>query len=916
MTANAHPSPRSTRLAWGLALIASLLAALAGLGWLRKRAQPPAAAPETLAIQGLTQAEVEARHVEGQSNAIHLHAEQTRWEMIRKNTMTVFNTGLVAIIGVQIMLNKELDALVSFGVLLFTVGVNVFQEEFARMRMRNALKAAQPTAVVIREGQVRSVEPDAIVPGDVVEFGPGDQIVVDGDMILGQDVMMEETLAVGRNQKRRKQPGDELLAGSLCLRGRGVMQVTRVGDDRLIARRLQHMHPAAESMTPIERLIDGLLKWLLAFVLAIAIFLLLKFFHLDAPLPQAEVDRFIDAIGVIFSIAPAGLYFMISLTYAAATVDLAKLRVLVHQARAIETLAQIDILFLNKSGFLTAQWMRIHPLAQGTKSGEDAIDDMTLRKMLGAFARSLSHQNQFTRTMQSAFKGPKLPPLEEMPFYSHYGWSGVRIEGETVKGVFVMGEPGLLAPYLVGEERAKSRQTAGVWAQAADRLGRWFHRAGPDAPEIAPREQGKIGGFKGLRQRMGALARRRAQSEPDRSTIEEEGDATGHTLLFAWSPEPQPLHDERGHPQLPQHLTPLCLLDYQERPDPAAASALAAFAADGVASKVFDPGPVEGIREALQRAGTKDSLAATFPGVSARELKGASDEALAEAVIRHHLIGDAETDLIVRAVKALRAQGHLVGVLGKGAEELDAMMASDLGITVISAASGALNIADIVLLDTSPEVITTMIDKGQRIVNGLLDVLKLYLTQAFYLLILVAALLIFLQSFPYRGAQGGLIAAFAISVPALALTLTAQPGRLQAKNVSASLFTFAIPASVTIALVGFQLFAQFLRLYGDKAYAQIALVHALIVMGLLLAVLLRPPLVLQKRLIPIKLQYFLPTMVALASGATFLLLTFIPLAQKYLYVTPLRSMADYMLVGGASLAWSVVFGAYLLATSR
>ncbi len=84
-------------------------------------------------------------------------------------------------------------------------------------------------------------------------------------------------------------------------------------------------------------------------------------------------------------------------------------------------------------------------------------------------------------------------------------------------------------------------------------------------------------------------------------------------------------------------------------------------------------------------------------------------------------------------------------------------------------------------------------------------------------------------------------------------------------------------------------------------------------MGLLLSLLLRPPLVLRWRLIPLKFQYFLPTLVAIISAALFLLTTYIPLAQKFLYITPLRTLWDYLFVGGVSLAWAAIFGGYLWA---
>ncbi len=880
-------------------------------------------------LQGLSQVEAVARYREGQSNAIHIYPPQTRREMIRKNTFTVFNTGLVAIIFVQILLTKYLDALLSFGVLLFTVGVNVFQEEFARIRLQNIQEAAQPKAIVIRDGQLRSINPDHIVIGDVVEFSIGDQIMVDGRLLAGKDVLVDESAVFGTRKRRVKKPGDTILAGSLCLQGRGAMVTTHIDEERLIVKQHRRAPASQEAFTPIEKIIDRILKWLLAFVIVIAAILLFKYFSLRIALSEEQINQFIDAIGVIFSIAPASLFFMISLTYAAATVDLSKLRVLINRARSIETLAQIDMMCFNKEGFLTGEWLTMKPVDM--EHAEKGFSDMELRHLLGTFARSVSHPNRFTRTMQTSFEGLKLPPAEEMPFFAHFGWMGIRLDEGNVQGVLILGTEDRLNSLLkTSASSPEQERIITFWKGTTGKLGKVFDRFRKDTPSTQPEklresptpapvhsatenpEVNSQGILNKVRRRALRVFLRDRQNIAQQPTVVQEE----ASLLFAWSPTSISLFDETGHPRLPEQLIPLCHLSYQQRANPDAVKALRAFSMNGVASKIFHHGPVDEIRTALQQAGAPDDLIQVFRGISGHELQHHSAKALAEAVMRHHLIGDASPELMERSVKALREQGHLVGVVGSHATELDAMMAADLSVTAISGSSGALSIADIVLLDTSPTVITAMLDKGQRIVNGLLDVLKLYLTQAFYLLMLVGALLIFLRSFPYRGAQGGLIAALAISVPAVALTLTAPPGRLHTKNLGRSLFTFVIPASISITLAGFWLFSFFLWRYGDNAYAQIALVHALMGIGLFLVILLRPPITFQHgRLLPhIRFSYFIPAIVSVISGLIFLAITFIPLAQKFLYISPLRSWFDYLLVAGVALGWAAVFGFYLLLT--
>ena len=707
---------------------------------------------------------------------------------------------------------------------------------------------------------------------------------------------------------------------------------------------MEHLTTAPETLTPIERIINRTLQLLLAFVLAIAAFLLSKFYLTAIPFPPEFTDTFIDAIGVIFSIAPAGLFFMIVLTYAGATVDLAHRGALVQEARSVETLAQTDIVCFGKAGFLTSDWVKMTPVPAPKTAEKDnkPPSEDEIRKMLGTFARSSSMRNRFIQTLKQAFEGEQLPPTDEMPFLGIYGWSGVSLDVEDVRGVFVLSAPDELQSHLAGEQKQDEEPSKGVLKHVkgvGGRLGKLFGRKGKteakpenavvpaqaSLPEISPEENpatvepakaaetppsGSI--FKRWGKSITARIRRSDATQQPESAVQKKPEE-GVTLMFAWRPDPAPLHDETGAPRLPDGLIPLCQLTYHERINPEAVQALGEFYESGVQIAIFSSDPAEKTLEELHSAGISDETASRLALISGDALAEMDEQTFAQAVNAHQIFGNITAVMMTRVVQALRETGHRVGVVGAGVDEIHAMLNADISLTTLTASSGALSIADIILLETSPTVTSRIIDKGQRIVNGLLDVLKIYLTQALYLLLLVLALLFLLKSFPYKGAQGGLIAVFAISIPAVAITLTAPAGRLNAHHLGRYLAAFVIPAGVSIAVAGYIIFARFYHLYDVRAEAQIGLVHGLVLIGLLLAILIRPPIFFTTNINTLA-RNLLTTIVAIVSGAVFLLTTHIKLAQKFLHITPLKSFDDYLFVANVSLIWAGGFAVYLLLT--
>ena len=189
---------------------------------------------------------------------------------------------------------------------------------------------------MIREKRVRSIDPSDVVVGDALVAGPGDQLLVDGEVMGEAEMVVEESILTGQRTRVTKVPGDQVYAGSFCIYGRAVYEAQKVGDERLIASRAGEVQARKEELTPLERTMDRVLRALLLAVALYMVLLLVTYFFGDMGLP---VDTVNDAVSVIFSIAPASLHFMIVLTYASGMADLAKVGALVHRPRSVESLA-------------------------------------------------------------------------------------------------------------------------------------------------------------------------------------------------------------------------------------------------------------------------------------------------------------------------------------------------------------------------------------------------------------------------------------------------------------------------------------------------------------------------------------------------------------------------------------------------
>lgn len=729
-------------------------------------------------LQGLSEEQAVARRAKGLGNDVKLRTSRTYGEILQENLLTFFNLVLFGIGLLFLLLGSPTEAIITSGVGLLNVMLAVVQEVRAKRKLDQIALLTRPKATVLREGQEKAVDPSEIVLGDILVVGPGDQIVVDGT-IVGDDRMdVDESLLTGETDLVPKETGDGVLSGSFCVNGRAAYEAQRVGSESFVNKLTSEARTFTRKYTPLQREVDLFVRVLLVIIVFYGLLLVIAT-AVTQDLPLIEAVR---AASVVMGIAPSSMFLMIVVAYALGALRIADKGALVQQANSVESLCNTTVLCLDKTGTLTAnriQLDRLQPLGE-----ESDANTVPLQRVLGTYARSLSASNPTSQAIAEAYDGEAYPAREEVSFSSARKWSALTFDEQNVQGLYVLGAPEILQPYLSLE----TRSARDVVAQC----GEWMAR--------------------GLR-----------------------------VLLFAHRSGMLLLHDDEGEPTLPGDLHPLCLLGFRDELRPEARETLEGFRQTGIELKIISGDHPHTVAALAQQVGlgTPDSPLQQVAGPELEAMDGASfTQAVAKAII----FGRITPQQKERIVRALRDQGHYVAMTGDGVNDVLALKQANLGIAMQSGSQATRSVSDIVLLNDSFGVLPAAFAEGQRIVNGMTDILRIYLVRILGLALLIAAISMLGAGFPFSATQSSFISLVSLSIPAFGLALWARPGPTPKVNLTRKLMHFVVPAVLVTTAAGLAVYLFFFaKTGGDVYYAQQTLTYAMVVMGLLLVVFVEPP---------------------------------------------------------------------------
>jgi len=396
---------------------------------------PASVRPATDPLRGLTAAEVAERIARGETNSAPDARSRSLGDIVRSNTFTWFN-GLIGSLWIVMLLVAPVqDSLFGF-VIVFNTAIGIVQEyRAARTLARlSVLGEARPT--VRRDGVDVQVPKDDIVLDDIVVLGQGDQLVVDGVVLVSDGLEIDESLLTGEADPVDKSPGAEAMSGSFVVAGSGAYQATRIGRESFAGRLTEQASSFHLTNSELRDGINGFIR-VISFALVPVGLLLLWSQLVRADLPFNEAIR--GTIAGIVTMIPEGLVLLTSIAMAVSVVRLARKRVLVQDMPAVEVLARVDTICVDKTGTLTEPGMRVQGLTVLPGMGEGEVT-----QILGAIGASETSPNPTLDAIATAYGDPGWAPTSVTPFSSARKWSAVDLGSH---GSWVLG-----APEIVGAD--------------------------------------------------------------------------------------------------------------------------------------------------------------------------------------------------------------------------------------------------------------------------------------------------------------------------------------------------------------------------------------------------------------------------------------------------------------------------------
>lgn len=427
----------------------------------------------TTDLSGLSDADVAQRVAAGQTNDVPTRAARSVSEIIRANVFTRINAILGTLFLIVLATGSVINGL--FGLLIVAnSAIGIIQELRAKQTLDRLAIVGQAKPLVRRQSGTAERPAGEVVLDDVIELGPGDQIVVDGIVLEAANLEVDESLLTGEADPIDKGTGDAVMSGSFVVAGSGSYRATKVGRAAYAAQ----LAAEASKFTLVKSELRSGINTILRFITYLlwpagALIIYTQLFTVTGVGWKESVLR---TVGALVPMVPEGLVLMTSLAFAVGVVRLGRRQCLVQELPAIEGLARVDVVCADKTGTLTENGMRVSDLS--TFTADDAAS------VLAQMAADDVRPNASMAAIAEAYK---LPPgwtqTANAPFKSATKWSGVSY-GEH--GNWVLGAPDVLL--AAGSPEAEQAEQIGAQGLRVLLLGSSDRPVdAPDAPgEVTP----------------------------------------------------------------------------------------------------------------------------------------------------------------------------------------------------------------------------------------------------------------------------------------------------------------------------------------------------------------------------------------------------------------------------------------------
>lgn len=744
----------------------------------------PPAVDELYLAQGLSFKQVAHARAADETNEFDNSSSRSIVAILRANVFTIFNAILASAVVVVLAVGSWQDAVFGFVLLLNTL-TGTIAELRAKRALDNLAVLAAPTAHVIRDGEAKDIEVSQVVLGELLELRSGDQVPADGQVLSSNGCEIDESILTGESVSVRKHENDQVLSGTTVIGGSARIRVTAVGEHSYANRLAMEARKYSVVTSELQEGTNRVLTWISWVIVPMTLLLLWSQLRvaggisgsLDSGQWKAAV---VLAVAGVVGMVPQGLVLLTSVNFAAAAMTLARRKVLVQELPAVEVLARVDMLCLDKTGTLTSGAVELDHIesclgsacadgdggslaagkvsadaAAGGSAGTGAVvpagADDAARAAL-AYLVGGSEVNATGSAIAAGLTG--LEPAQAryaIAFNSARKWSAV----QTQAGAYVLGAPEIV---LAGSTGSGSTE-----ADNADSDG-----TGLGSTDNAALE------------RVKALA------------------GTGkRVLVLAHSNQAL---DQSENPTLPKDLTAALLVVLAEQVRPDAAQTLDYFKRQGVAVRVISGDNPVTVAAIAAHLGLRNPDGGEPVGVDARTLPAIEDtQALADVLEKHTVFGRVTPEQKRAFVNALKSRGHTVAMTGDGVNDALALKDADLGIAMGNAAPATKAVSRLVLLNSQFDALPSVVAEGRRVIANMERVASLFLTKTTWAALLAAVVAITGFVYPFLPRQLTIVSSLTIGIPAFVLALAPTNQRYRA-GFLARVLRLSVPAGVIVVV--------------------------------------------------------------------------------------------------------------------
>lgn len=729
----------------------------------------PPALDELYLAQGLSFKQVAHARAADETNEFDNSSSRSIVAILRANVFTIFNAILASAVVVVLAVGSWQDAVFGFVLLLNTL-TGTIAELRAKRALDNLAVLAAPTAHVIRDGEAKDIEVSQVVLGELLELRSGDQVPADGQVLSSNGCEIDESILTGESVSVRKHENDQVLSGTTVIGGSARIRVTAVGEHSYANRLAMEARKYSVVTSELQEGTNRVLTWISWVIVPMTLLLLWSQLRVAGGISGSLNSgqwkgAVVLAVAGVVGMVPQGLVLLTSVNFAAAAMTLARRKVLVQELPAVEVLARVDMLCLDKTGTLTSGAVELDHIESCLGSacadgdgGSPAAGKVSADAAAGG----------------SAGTGAVVPASADDAARAALAY--------LVGGSEVNATGSAIAAGLTGLEPAQARyaiafNSARKWSAVQTQAGAYVL----GAPEIV-------------------LAGSTGSGSTDNAALERVKALAGtgkRVLVLAHSNQAL---DQSENPTLPKDLTAALLVVLAEQVRPDAAQTLDYFKRQGVAVRVISGDNPVTVAAIAAHLGLRNPDGGEPVGVDARTLPAIEDtQALADVLEKHTVFGRVTPEQKRAFVNALKSRGHTVAMTGDGVNDALALKDADLGIAMGNAAPATKAVSRLVLLNSQFDALPSVVAEGRRVIANMERVASLFLTKTTWAALLAAVVAITGFVYPFLPRQLTIVSSLTIGIPAFVLALAPTNQRYRA-GFLARVLRLSVPAGVIVVV--------------------------------------------------------------------------------------------------------------------